>query len=199
MRDILIITSGDGDHWWKGLSEFAKQSKRSIIEVFIGNLRKPLSSPCRIHPTNVTVMIGNYAYTDARYPEHFMPSSNTTIWVPTWMSGGGQCYCELPILSIGDLPEFCDFFYRPINERGERMTPSDLVAHRRTHRLRGPMCLCPLIQSRNPPDIVEAAISIVTSGNHAGEYIACCAEDICGYMCEHRFLNVYINQHPYLQ
>jgi hypothetical protein len=68
---------------------------------------------------------------------------------------------------------------RPTNERGERVTPSDLEGHRVSHRFRGPCCLCPML--RGDDDFTEAALVLVTRGRLSGEYIAKCARNICGY------------------
>ena len=56
-----------------------------------------------------------------------------------------------------------------------------------TNDMLGPCCLCSLI---NPMglDFVEAAIYLATSGAYAGEYVASCATDNCGYLGEFRCL-----------
>jgi hypothetical protein len=51
----------------------------------------------------------------------------------------------------------------------------------------GPCCLCPLINPTGP-DFVEAAIYLATSGTYAGEYVASCATDNCGYLGKFRCL-----------
>jgi len=38
------------------------------------------------------------------------------------------------------------------------------------------------------PDFVETAIYLATSGTYAGEYVASCAKDNCGYLGEFRCL-----------
>lgn len=45
----------------------------------------------------------------------------------------------------------------------------------------GPCCLCPLVNPRGL-DFVEAAMYFTTTGSHAGQYIASCAKDQCGYL-----------------
>jgi hypothetical protein len=47
--------------------------------------------------------------------------------------------------------------YRPTNERGEWVVPSDLDSHRHSHRFRGPCCLCPMNAEADIP-FIEAAI-----------------------------------------
>jgi hypothetical protein len=72
---------------------------------------------------------------------------------------------------------------RPTNEQGERVTPSDLGAHRLSHAMRGPCCLCPLNQ-RRANDFQEAAMYLVRRGRFMGEYVAACANSECGYLGE---------------
>ena len=52
-----------------------------------------------------------------------------------------------------------------------------------TNNMLGPCCLCPLINSKGP-NFVEAVIYLATSGTYAGEYVASCAVDNCGYLGE---------------
>lgn len=40
------------------------------------------------------------------------------------------------------------------------------------------------------PDFVEAAIYVASVGTYAGQYIASCAQDKCGYIGEQSFLPV---------
>jgi hypothetical protein len=44
----------------------------------------------------------------------------------------------------------------------------------------GPCCLC-AFKSGGERDFVESAIYMVGHGRHAGEYVAACAIDECGY------------------
>lgn len=56
------------------------------------------------------------------------------------------------------------------------------MAHRLTHRMLGPCCLCPLAD-KNKPDFVESAIFQATEGDFTGEYVAACASELkCGYI-----------------
>jgi hypothetical protein len=71
-------------------------------------------------------------------------------------------------------------FHRPVTERGERIPPSDLLEHRRTHVFSTPTCLCGS-QLVEPKD-TETAIYIARSGEFAGQYVAGCASDSCGYL-----------------
>ncbi|KAH6885584.1 hypothetical protein BKA70DRAFT_1444977 [Coprinopsis sp. MPI-PUGE-AT-0042] len=69
-------------------------------------------------------------------------------------------------------------------ETGERIAPSDLEAHRRTHHFKAPCCLCAI---RLEEAYVEAKIGLVAVASDApkpevnGEYVAQCALDRCGY------------------
>lgn len=74
------------------------------------------------------------------------------------------------------------FEYRPVSDEGERVVPSDLVAHRNSHQFRGPYCLCGFIDDRDPPGHYEAAIVMLKRGPNVGEYVACCALSKCGYV-----------------
>jgi hypothetical protein len=67
---------------------------------------------------------------------------------------------------------------RPVNDAGERVTPSDLAAHRLSHRFLGPCCLCAV---SDQPTFTESAIVMVLSGHRAGQYVARCAQALCGY------------------
>jgi hypothetical protein len=72
---------------------------------------------------------------------------------------------------------------RPVNDRGERVTPSDLREHRMSHRFLGPCCICPAItEGRN--EFTEAAFVMLTSGPRVGHYVARCASGECKYIGE---------------
>ena len=62
-----------------------------------------------------------------------------------------------------------------------RIQPSDLREHRRTHRLLGPNCLCPVLEAAEP-DFVESTIYVPTSGPWLGLYVATCARERCAYV-----------------
>ncbi|KAG2156447.1 uncharacterized protein EDB93DRAFT_1247156 [Suillus bovinus] len=70
----------------------------------------------------------------------------------------------------------------PVNDDGARVVPSDLVAYRKSHRFRGPHCLCAFMDDHNPSDHHEAAIVMLKRGPRTGEYVACCASSKCGYV-----------------
>ena len=70
--------------------------------------------------------------------------------------------------------------HRPINEEGERVVPSELHNHRRTHDFRLPSCICPVL--RHQDDYVEADVILCTRGKFFGEYIAVCGKQACGYL-----------------
>ncbi|KAH6880999.1 hypothetical protein BKA70DRAFT_1238514 [Coprinopsis sp. MPI-PUGE-AT-0042] len=70
------------------------------------------------------------------------------------------------------------------SDTGERVPPSDLEGHRRTHYFMAPCCLCPLLLGEM---YVESKIglAVVAPGSVrsevSGEYIAQCARNECGY------------------
>ncbi|KAG2744886.1 hypothetical protein P692DRAFT_20850060 [Suillus brevipes Sb2] len=70
----------------------------------------------------------------------------------------------------------------PVDENGARVVPSDLVAYRKSHRFRGPRCLCAFLDDHKPNDHHEAAIVMLKRGPRTGEYVACCASSKCGYV-----------------
>ncbi|KAH6901301.1 hypothetical protein BKA70DRAFT_1436342 [Coprinopsis sp. MPI-PUGE-AT-0042] len=71
------------------------------------------------------------------------------------------------------------------SETGERIPPSDLEGHRRTHHFMAPCCLCAI----SLDDMyIESTIglAVVAPGSErrsevSGEYIAQCAQRKCGY------------------
>ena len=69
---------------------------------------------------------------------------------------------------------------RPVKEDGQRVPPSELRNHRNTHKFLGPSCLCALKDAEQPA-FTEAAIYIAVTQDMAGEYVASCAKDRCGY------------------
>lgn len=59
--------------------------------------------------------------------------------------------------------------------------PCAMQQHRMSHQMLGPCCLCPMLDV-NLPDFVEAAIYEVPAGErYAGQWVASCARDRCGY------------------
>ena len=60
------------------------------------------------------------------------------------------------------------------------MHPSGLDDHRISNHMPLPCCLCPLADE-NEADFVEAAVYRATSGPLAGQYVASCARELCGY------------------
>ena len=52
--------------------------------------------------------------------------------------------------------------------------------YRISHRMLGPCCLCPMVDTRKP-SFVEAAIYMASDGEHAGQFVATCAKNECGY------------------
>ena len=72
--------------------------------------------------------------------------------------------------------------HRPVTETGERVPPSDLLDHRRTHDFRGPCCLCASLDSSIlPAAYTEASIFVAIVGPCIGKYVAACATGQCRY------------------
>ena len=72
---------------------------------------------------------------------------------------------------------------RPVNDVGQRVTPSDLTDHRMSHRFLGPCCICPaIIEGRT--EFSEAAFVMLMSGPRVGQYVARCASGECKYVGE---------------
>jgi len=72
---------------------------------------------------------------------------------------------------------------RPVNDVGERVTPSNLAAHRLSHCFLGPCCICPAI-FEDVTAFTEAAFAMMLSGRYIGEYVAKCARGQCKYFGE---------------
>jgi hypothetical protein len=72
---------------------------------------------------------------------------------------------------------------RPVSRTGARVTPTDLVEHRRAHDFKAPCCLC----ACSSIVYTESAIYIAVKGQYSGEYVAGCASDSCGYLSESAF------------
>jgi hypothetical protein len=69
---------------------------------------------------------------------------------------------------------------RPVNPVGERITPSDLAAHRLSHRFLGPCCICPAMIEA-VATFTEAAFVMTILGRRSGQYVARCANGTCKY------------------
>ena len=69
---------------------------------------------------------------------------------------------------------------RPVNQHGERVTPSDFEAYCLSHQILGPCCLCPF-QDRDLCNYKESPVYMVGYGRYAGEYVAACADGSCKY------------------
>jgi hypothetical protein len=78
------------------------------------------------------------------------------------------------------MPDNIGLPLRPLFE-GVRVEPKELRRHRNTHYMFGPNCLCPMMEI-GMPDFVEAAIYSISKGPLAGQYVASCAQDNCGYL-----------------
>jgi hypothetical protein len=70
---------------------------------------------------------------------------------------------------------------RPVTEEGARVPPSDLHQYRLDYDFHGPCCLCTMDKIGDTA-YTESAIFVCETGKYAGEYIAACAEDFCGFM-----------------
>ncbi|KAG2741805.1 hypothetical protein P692DRAFT_20880194 [Suillus brevipes Sb2] len=87
------------------------------------------------------------------------------------------------VLELDETSETLCVWYWPVNDDGEHVVPSGLAAHRRSHRFRGPRCLCAFIDGDDDTsNHHEAALIVLARGPHAGEYAACCAMSKCGYV-----------------
>ncbi len=71
------------------------------------------------------------------------------------------------------------------------ISPPAMQDHRISHRMRGPCCLCPLMDE-SKPDIVEAAIYVVSEEGQGGQYVAACAKDECGYFGKSSTVAAYV-------
>ncbi|OAX32109.1 hypothetical protein K503DRAFT_787415 [Rhizopogon vinicolor AM-OR11-026] len=85
------------------------------------------------------------------------------------------------MLELDETGETLSIWYWPVNDDGERVVPSDLVAYRKSHQFRGPYCLCAITEDRDFNNHREAAMVMLTRGLNAGEHVACCALSRCGY------------------
>jgi hypothetical protein len=74
---------------------------------------------------------------------------------------------------------------RPINERGERIPPSEFDHYRGRYDFSAPLCLCPLLYRdtwpTNPVTPPESSVFVSMAGPSIGEYIAECSSRRCGY------------------
>lgn len=84
------------------------------------------------------------------------------------------------ILSFSNATKTLEIWHWPISEGGnQRISPDALLGHRQTHCFLGPGCLCSS-QSINE-NFSESLIFMVTSGQHAGQWVAACAARQCKY------------------
>ncbi|KAH7917492.1 hypothetical protein BV22DRAFT_1135361 [Leucogyrophana mollusca] len=104
------------------------------------------------------------------------------------------------VLEFDEINEDLRVWFWPINEQGERIAPSDLVAHRRSHQFLGPQCLCALTDDYTLGDTTEAAIVLLTRGPESGVYAARCARSKCGFLVfieqMHTLIGVPIKYYP---
>lgn len=101
----------------------------------------------------------------------------STIQAPVAGSnyGNGAWYCEL-----SPTPDSSWLWVRP-STLFARIHPSDFEGYRKSHQFIGPSCFCPAFE-RDGPEFVESAMFMVDFGPFAGQYVAACAEDRCGYL-----------------
>lgn len=87
----------------------------------------------------------------------------------------------LPWLSF-PLMTFCS---RPV-DGGQRIPPSDFEDYGATHIFKNPSCLC--AATRAGFAYTESDVCLATDGPYAGEYVARCATDGCGYFSKLDFV-----------
>jgi hypothetical protein len=61
-----------------------------------------------------------------------------------------------------------------------RVFPSDLLHHRVAYDFRAPYCLCAC--NFGSVTFTESIIYVAVQGDYAGEYVAGCATNSCGYL-----------------
>ncbi|KAG2752864.1 hypothetical protein P692DRAFT_20724237 [Suillus brevipes Sb2] len=86
------------------------------------------------------------------------------------------------VLELDETGQTLCIWYWPVQDDGGRVSPAELVAHQNSHQFRGPHCLCAFVDNCYPPGHCEAAIVMLTRGQNAGEYLACCTLSKCGYV-----------------
>jgi hypothetical protein len=93
------------------------------------------------------------------------------VWLP--------CSFECTLINITLRPVFA--------ETGNRVPPSDLVDYRADHYFCAPWCLC--ASNTRGPGFTETAIYVAVRGPYAGEYVAGCATDTCGYLSKSFYMH----------
>jgi len=61
-----------------------------------------------------------------------------------------------------------------------RVLPSELLHHRIAYDFRAPYCLCAC--NFGGVTFTESSIHVAVQGDYAGEYVAGCATNSCGYL-----------------
>jgi hypothetical protein len=105
------------------------------------------------------------------------PFSNIIAPAMIYEFGHGELLAFTSV--VVDPPILNDLCKRPMSAEG-RIQPCEMQGHHVSHRMLGPCCLCPMIDT-NKPDYIEAAIYKASTGEQAGRYIASCVKDACGY------------------
>jgi hypothetical protein len=113
---------------------------------------------------------------------HFDPVSRTLVpWL--W-------YVALILATIAKyiLTSALYYYYRPVDENGARVPPSDLYQYRNTHDFRFPCCICPASQQPPIDDQLQAAIQYKEArvfreqeGPYSSEWVAVCVAGACEY------------------
>ncbi|KAF9230625.1 hypothetical protein BU15DRAFT_83399 [Melanogaster broomeanus] len=83
------------------------------------------------------------------------------------------------VLSFSNVTKALELWYWPVLEGGTRVAPDNLTGHRQTHEFLGPGCLCS--SQSIDRSFTEALIFMVTTGMHAGQWVAACAARRCKY------------------
>lgn len=68
--------------------------------------------------------------------------------------------------------------YRPATQTGAPVTPSDFLSYHAVPDFKAPCCLCAIVRG----DYTESAMYLAPHGPYAGEYVAGCASEHCGYI-----------------
>lgn len=136
------------------------------------------------------LLSGRENYVNSSIVSVFLPMlfCNTTAVSMILLYGNGMSVIFLIRLFRSSTVALClHLLSRPVNDTGERVTPSELSDHRVTHNFLGPCCLCavPTSEGVTAQQFVEALIQMSTSpGHYQGEFVARCAQNRCGFLGE---------------
>lgn len=107
-----------------------------------------------------------------QYLAYFITTPKCAICV---LGSGKKLSHGGPALIYADLGYY---YYRPVNDAGERVPPENLSDHRQTHNFQLPCCFCAVTTTA----YTEMSIFVAIDGDFAGEYVAGCQNDRCGYL-----------------